>query len=178
MDFKKEEWDYFNTAPASSSTPLESWNHRGLAAFIALLAIPALVVAFTGAGGGFWEQWETIRTVCIGLIFGVLLPVYIFLRWRMAQRLRLGEGLEVSEKGISIPNAPAKLRNISPESFISARIDKDLYGPFCELVTTMGSIKLPQISPQASAEKLIHAGFPVENAGDLGAVPDEEAGFN
>ena len=178
LDFKKEEWDYFNTAPASSSTPLESWNHRGLAAFIALLAIPALVVAFTGAGGGFWEQWETIRTVCIGLIFGVLLPVYIFLRWRMAQRLRLGEGLEVSEKGISIPNAPAKLRNISPESFISARIDKDLYGPYCELVTTTGSIKLPQISPQASAEKLIHAGFPVENADDLGAVPDEEAGFN
>jgi len=177
-DFRKKEWDYLNTAPTSTSAPLESWNHRGLAAFIALLAVPALVVALTGAGGGFWEQWETIMSVCIGLIFGVLLPVYIFLRWRMAQRLRLGEGLEASGRGISIPSAPAKLRNISPENFVSARIDKDLYGPYCELVTTMGSIRLPQISPQASAKTLMRAGYPVENAGDLGAVPDEEAGFN
>ena len=169
-DFHKEEWAYLNTTPSSSSAPLERWNPRGLAVFIALLAVPAVVVAFTGAGEGFWDQWEAVwSNVCIALIFGILLPFYIFARWKMAQRARLGEDLFASSRGISIPNAPTKLRQVSPESFINARIEKDLYGLYCELSTTKGSIKLPQ----ASAEMLIHAGYPVENAGDLGALPFE-----
>jgi len=169
-DFQKEEWDYVNITPAPTSAPLESWNPKGLAVFITLLAVPAVLVAFTGAGEGIWDQWDEVwSNVCIGLIFAVLLPFYIFARWRMAQRGRLGEDLFATSRGISIPNAPAKLRQISPESFINARIEKDLYGLYCELNTTKGSIKLPQ----ASAEMLIHAGYPVENAGDLGALPFE-----
>jgi len=166
--FRKKGWDYFNTAPAASSLPVERWNHAGLAVFVMLLAAPALLVGATGAGAGFMGGWgDVLQKTCLFMILVVLLPLVVLGRLKMAQRARLGEGLFASDKGISIPNAPAKFHRVEPWEYIDARIDKDIYGFYCELDTTKGNIRLPR----ASAGALIRAGYRVENSDDIDILP-------
>ena len=164
-DFKLVDFDYKNKHPGLSKGPVITTNTRGVVVLILLLALSIFIGPLLSFDiMGFFEE---IELLCISLIFAILLPLLMITYWLMARRSRLGQDLFAHDKGISIPNAPEKFQFISKPEFVSASVEKDLLGYYCELNSVSGQLKLPQ----ASAEKLLAAGYPVENAEGLGIIP-------
>jgi parallel beta-helix repeat protein len=160
--FELKDYDYINKFQKSSKGPIIAWNRRGLAVLVLLLGAMTMIGPLIA--GNILQAFEEFRYLIFIIIFAVLLPVIIFTFWMMSQRSRVSTGISANDREIFLPNAPDKFRSIAKNEFVGARINKDIFGYYCELNSVKGRLKLTQ----AAAENLIDAGYPVENAENIG----------
>jgi parallel beta-helix repeat protein len=167
-EFVLKNFDYVNKDPGIAGLPLIQWNKQGIAILSILIGSTFFIGSILNLSL-FFEHWESVQVVCIMIIFAVLLPILFYSRIKIAGRARMGEGILATDKGIFLPNAPEKFRNISKKEFISASLEKDILSPYCELNTVKGEILLPM----GASEKLIAGGYPVDNADDISPLPSK-----